>query len=161
MGQGIVPMIGYWLLLVAPFLIGLGLGDSPLVILSLCSLAPFFVISIFSFCFNLLSLLLIKKKKSWFSILYDGSYTTWLYIYIYILTSKIIHKIFSMYSIHDLYARWGMVIYIPCKGKKNWIISLTTSFGMYSHVMGMMHITETFSRWHNACGALYEVNIQF
>ena len=47
----IVPMINYWLLSVASFLIGLGLGDSPLVILSLCSFAPFFVISIFSFCF--------------------------------------------------------------------------------------------------------------
>ena len=33
------------LILVALFLIGLGLGDSPLVILSLCSLVLFFVIS--------------------------------------------------------------------------------------------------------------------
>ena len=33
------------LTLVALFLIGLGLGDSPLVILSLCSLVLFFVIS--------------------------------------------------------------------------------------------------------------------
>ena len=46
-----VPMISYWLFLVAPFLIGLGIGNSPLVTLSLHSLAPFFVISIFSFCF--------------------------------------------------------------------------------------------------------------
>ena len=38
-------------LLVAPFLTGLGLGDSPLVILYLCSLAHSFVINIFSFCF--------------------------------------------------------------------------------------------------------------
>ena len=45
------PMISYWLFSVAPFLIGLGLGDSPLVILSLCSLAPFFIISIFSLFF--------------------------------------------------------------------------------------------------------------
>ena len=33
-----VPMISYWLLSVAPFLIDLELGDSPLVILSLCSI---------------------------------------------------------------------------------------------------------------------------
>ena len=46
-----VLMTNYWLLSVASFLIGLGLGDLPLVILSLCSLVPFFVISIFSFCF--------------------------------------------------------------------------------------------------------------
>ena len=45
--------------LVALFLIGLGLGDSPLVILSLCSLVLFFVISlgwffyVFVFCFSL------------------------------------------------------------------------------------------------------------
>ena len=42
-----VPMISYWLLSMVPFFIGLGLGDSLLVILSLCFLAPFFVISIF------------------------------------------------------------------------------------------------------------------
>ena len=46
-----VPMISYWLLSVAPFFIGLELGDSPLVILSLCSLDSFFVISIFFFLF--------------------------------------------------------------------------------------------------------------
>ena len=41
----------YWLRSVAPFLTGLEFGDSPLVILYLCSLAHSFVISIFSFCF--------------------------------------------------------------------------------------------------------------
>ena len=43
------------LILVVLFLIGLGLGDSPLVILSLCSLVLFFVISslLFSVCFLL------------------------------------------------------------------------------------------------------------
>ena len=46
-----VPTTSYWLRLVAPFLTGLGLGDSPLVILYLCSLAHSFVINIFSFCF--------------------------------------------------------------------------------------------------------------
>ena len=41
------------LILVVLFLIGLGLGDSPLVILFLCSLVLFFVISslLFSVCF--------------------------------------------------------------------------------------------------------------
>ena len=39
------------LILVALFLIGLGLGDSPLVILSLCSLVLFFVISSLLFPF--------------------------------------------------------------------------------------------------------------
>ena len=61
-----VPMISYWLLSVAPFLIGLGLEDSPLVILSLCSLAPFFVISIFSFCF-LSSFSVLFTSALWFS----------------------------------------------------------------------------------------------
>ena len=44
-------MTSYWPLLVALCLIGLGRGDSPLVILSLCSLAPSFVLSIFPFLF--------------------------------------------------------------------------------------------------------------
>ena len=82
------------LTLVALCLIGLGLGDSPLVILSLCSLVLFFVISsllaslvflfspfLFPFCvsfsvlsvlpyvfmrslFNIIFLLIKKKKKS-------------------------------------------------------------------------------------------------
>ena len=81
-------MTSYWLLSVALYLTGLGLGGSPLVILSLCSLAPSYVISIFSFLFSFfsffpfvlfslpyvflhkvvfkniyISLLLIKKKK--------------------------------------------------------------------------------------------------
>ena len=54
------------LILVALFLIGLGLGDSPLVILSSCSLVLFFVISsllasivflFFLFLFSVLSVL--------------------------------------------------------------------------------------------------------
>ena len=48
-----VQMTSYWLLSVALCLTGVGLGDSPLVILSLCSLALSFVISIFSFLFFL------------------------------------------------------------------------------------------------------------
>ena len=44
-------MTSYWPLSVALCLIGLGRGDSPLVILSLCSLAPSFVLSIFPFLF--------------------------------------------------------------------------------------------------------------
>ena len=44
-------MTSHWLLSVALYLTGLGLGDSPLVTLSLCSLALSFVISIFSFLF--------------------------------------------------------------------------------------------------------------
>ena len=60
-----VPMISYWLPFVAPFLIGLGLGDSPLVILSLCSFAPFFVISFFSFCF--LSFVSVLPSALWLS----------------------------------------------------------------------------------------------
>ena len=40
------------LLSVAPFLTGLGLGDSPLVILSLCFLVLSFVISIFFVFFS-------------------------------------------------------------------------------------------------------------
>ena len=42
-------MTSYWPPSVALCLIGLGRGDSPLVILSLCSLAPSYVLSIFSF----------------------------------------------------------------------------------------------------------------
>ena len=45
MRTGTNPMTNCSLILVALFLIGLGLGDSPLVILSLCSLVLFFVIS--------------------------------------------------------------------------------------------------------------------
>ena len=44
-------MTSYWLLSVALYLTSLGLGDSPLVTLSLCSLALSIVISIFSFLF--------------------------------------------------------------------------------------------------------------
>ena len=44
-------MTNYWLLLVALYLIDLGIGDSPLVLLSLCFLAFSCVISIFSFLF--------------------------------------------------------------------------------------------------------------
>ena len=47
----IARMTSYWPLLVALCLIGLGRGDSPLVILSLCSLAPSFILSIFPFLF--------------------------------------------------------------------------------------------------------------
>ena len=78
-------MTNYWPLSVALCLTGLGLGDSPLVILSLCFLALFCVISIFSFLYlytlsspfvffslpyvflhklEYISLLLIKKKES-------------------------------------------------------------------------------------------------
>ena len=46
-------MTNFWLLLVAHSLTGLGLEDSPLVILSLCSLALSFVISSFFFFFFL------------------------------------------------------------------------------------------------------------
>ena len=84
-------MISCLLTLVALFLTGVGLGDSPLVILSLCSLVLFFVISFllvsscscflvffFFFCsllytlcaafvflrfFNIIFLLIKKKKK--------------------------------------------------------------------------------------------------
>ena len=52
-----VPMTSFWLLLVAHSLTRLGLGDSSLVILSLCSLALSFVISSFSFFFVLFPLL--------------------------------------------------------------------------------------------------------
>ena len=45
MRTGTNPMTNCSLILVALFLIGLGLGNSPLVILSLCSLVLFFVIS--------------------------------------------------------------------------------------------------------------------
>ena len=44
-------MTNFWLFSVALCLIGLGLGDSPPVILSLCSLALSRVFSIFSFLF--------------------------------------------------------------------------------------------------------------
>ena len=47
----IARMTSYWLLSVALCLIDLGIGDSPLVILSLCFLALSCVISIFSFLF--------------------------------------------------------------------------------------------------------------
>ena len=44
-------MTNYWPPLVALCLIGLGRGDSPLVILSLCSLSPSYVLSIFHFLY--------------------------------------------------------------------------------------------------------------
>ena len=44
-----VRMNSYWPPSVALYLTNLGFGDSPLVILSLCSLAPSCVLSIFSF----------------------------------------------------------------------------------------------------------------
>ena len=44
-------MTSFWLFLVVRCLTGLGLGDSPLVILSLCSLALSCVFSIFYFLF--------------------------------------------------------------------------------------------------------------
>ena len=44
-------MTSFWLFSVALYLTGLGLGDSPLVILSLCSLALSCIFSIFSFLF--------------------------------------------------------------------------------------------------------------
>ena len=47
----IVQMTSFWPLLVALCLIGLGHGDSPLVILSLCSLALSCVLSFFSFLY--------------------------------------------------------------------------------------------------------------
>ena len=61
------------LILVALFLIGLGLGDSPLVILSLCSLVLFFVISsllvLFVFLFFSFSSLFLFVSFSVFSVL--------------------------------------------------------------------------------------------
>ena len=54
------------LLLVVLFLIGLGLGDSPLVILSLCSLVLSFVLSfsacLFLFLFSLLCLMFFSHE---------------------------------------------------------------------------------------------------
>ena len=44
-------MTSYWPLLVALYLIDLGREDSPLVILSLCYLAPSYVLSIFFFLY--------------------------------------------------------------------------------------------------------------
>ena len=44
-------MTSFWLLSIALYLTGLGLRDSPLVILSLCSLALSWVFSVFSFLF--------------------------------------------------------------------------------------------------------------
>ena len=46
-----VRMTSYWPLLMALYLTGLGLGESPLVILSLCSLALSYVLGIFSFLY--------------------------------------------------------------------------------------------------------------
>ena len=61
------------LILVALFLIGLGLGDSPLVILYLCSLVLFFVISSllvpFVFLFFSISFLFLFVSFSVFSVL--------------------------------------------------------------------------------------------
>ena len=61
------------LILVALFFIGLGLGDSPLVILSLCSLVLFFVISSllvpFIFLFFSFSSLFLFVSFSVFSVL--------------------------------------------------------------------------------------------
>ena len=51
----IARMTNYWLLSVAPCLTGLGLGESPLVTLSLCSLALSFALSVFPLSFFLFS----------------------------------------------------------------------------------------------------------
>ena len=63
------------LLLVVLFLIGLGLGDSPLVILSLCSLVLSFVLSfsacLFLFLFSLLCLMFFSHEVAF-----------WIYIFL-------------------------------------------------------------------------------
>ena len=83
------------LILVALFLIGLGLEDSPLVILSLCSLVLFFVISFcllrlcycFLFCF---SLCLCPSLHSLVGLCFHE--VLLIYIYIYSYLSKKIKK---------------------------------------------------------------------
>ena len=81
-------MTNYWLLSVAPCLTSLGLGESPLVTLSLCSLALSFAFSVFplSFFFFLFS-------KSALSVLFSLPYVfmhkaVFLNIYPYYLSRK-------------------------------------------------------------------------
>ena len=63
-------MTSYSFILVVLSLIGLGLGDSPLLILSLCSFALSFVISslLFSICFLVLFFFLLFVSFSVFSV---------------------------------------------------------------------------------------------
>ena len=83
-------MTNYSLILVALSLIGLGFGDSPLVILSLCSLVLFFVISSsfapFVFLFSLF-LLSLFVSLSVFSVL-PYVFMRFLFEYIFSYLSK-------------------------------------------------------------------------
>ena len=89
------------LILVALFLIGLGLGDLPIVILSLCSLVLFFVISsllasivflFFLFLFSVLSVLPYVFMRSLFNI--------------YFLTSQKINKTLETTHIQTTKNKW-------------------------------------------------------
>ena len=80
-----VRMTSYWLLSVALWLIGLGLGNSPLVILSLCFLAPSCVISIFSFLFSFFSFFPFLLFSLPYVFLHK---VVFLNIYIYYLSKK-------------------------------------------------------------------------
>ena len=75
---------------VALFLIGLGLGDSPLVILSLCSLVLFFVISFCLLHFVFLFSLLLFSLFVSLSVLFGWPYVfmRFFLIYIFLLIKK-------------------------------------------------------------------------
>ena len=87
-----VRMTSFWLFSVVLCLTGLGLGDSSLVILSLCSLALSCVFSIFyflfpfplSFPFVFFSLPYVFLHKVVFFNIYLFIYQKYIYIYIYI-----------------------------------------------------------------------------
>ena len=114
-------MTNYSLILVALFLIGLGLGDSPLVILSLCSLVLFFVISsslapfVFLFFFFFFSLLFVS-----FSVLSILPYVfmrfLFEYIFYYLSKKKISKKLCfkNQYRFLTLIKPQTMLNIFPC-----------------------------------------------
>ena len=115
-------MTSYWLLSMALCLIGPGLGDSPLVILSLCSLALSCVISIFSFLY----LYSLSFPFVFFSLPYVFLHkVVFLNIYLYYLSKKKKNEA----SIQQLlcinwhcWKEWNYHFYLGASGKRIWII---------------------------------------
>ena len=92
-------MTSYWPPLVALCLTGLGLEDSPLVILSLCSLAPSYVLSIFSFLY----LYTLSFPFIFFSLPYVFLHkVVFLNINLYYLSKKKSNLSSTSYNVHSL-----------------------------------------------------------
>ena len=114
-------MTNYSLTLVALFLIGLGLGDSPLVILSLCSLVLFFVIS---FCwFRLCSCFL-------------------LFFFLFFLFP-------SLYSLCCLMFSWGFfnIIFLLIKKKKRFLQGIIWDLGVLILLIGVLCVVVVGRLW--------------